>query len=126
MLLRSLLRATAAAPLRQSQWQLSTCRSMASKTPKKGSSNKGKNPQQKFDKKTQSKSDPKDKKPEEVLAASPESIAKQEVELRRRMLAEDEKNPSLDVGPNGRPLFTSAPSLSVLTQDDINHFFRFR
>lgn len=98
---------------------------MASKTPKKGSSNKGKNPQSKFDKKTQSKSDPKDKKPEEVLAASPESIAKQEVELRRRMLAEDEKNPALDVGPNGRPLFTSAPSLSLLTQNDINHFFRF-
>ncbi|XP_057788313.1 uncharacterized protein LOC131005381 isoform X2 [Salvia miltiorrhiza] len=125
MLLRSLLRATAgAASLRQSQWQLTNCRSMASKTPKGGSS-KGKNPQPKFDKKTQSKSDLKDKKPQEVLVASPESIAKQDAELRRRLLAEDEKNPALDVGPNGHPLFTSAPSLSSLTGDDVNHYFRF-
>ncbi|KAH6814212.1 mitochondrial 28S ribosomal protein S29-like protein [Perilla frutescens var. frutescens] len=123
MLLRSLLRATAA-PLRQSQWQLTNFRSMASKTPKGGSS-KVKKPQAKFDKKTQSKSDLKEKKPEEVQAASPESIAKQDAELRRRLLAEDEKNPALDVGPDGRPLFTSAPSLSLLTKNDINHFFRF-
>ncbi|KAH6758597.1 Pentatricopeptide repeat superfamily protein [Perilla frutescens var. frutescens] len=123
MLLRSLLRATAA-PLRQSQWQLTNFRSMASETPTGGSS-KVKKPQAKFDKKTQSKSDLKEKKPEEVQAASPESIAKQDAELRRRLLAEDEKNPALDVGPDGRPLFTSAPSLSLLTKNDINHFFRF-
>lgn len=97
---------------------------MASKTPK-GGSNKGKKPQPKFDKKAQSKPDLKEKKPEEVQAANPESIAKQEAELRRRLLAEDEKNPAIDVGPNGRPLFASAPSLSLLTKDDINHFFKF-
>ncbi|KAG6418071.1 hypothetical protein SASPL_120270 [Salvia splendens] len=128
MLLRSLLRATtgAASPLRQSQWQLTNCRNMASKTPKaKGGSSKGKKTQPKFDKKTQTKSDLKDKKPEEVLVASPESIAKQDAELRRRLLAEDEKNPALDLGPNGRSLFTSAPSLSSLTDNDVNHYFRF-
>ena len=116
-----------ASRFRQSQWQLTNCRNMASKTPKaKGGSTKGKKTQPKFDKKTQTKSDLKDKKPEEVLVASPDSIAKQDAELRRRLLAEDEKNPALDVGPNGRSLFTSAPSLSSLTDNDVNHYFRFR
>lgn len=126
MLLRSLLRATAAAaaPLRQSQWQLTNFRSMASKTAK--ASSKAKKTQAKPDKKGPAKSDLKEKKPEVVPAASAESIAKEEAELRRRLLAEDEKNPALDVGPNGRPLFTSAPSLFLLTEDDVNHYFKFR
>ncbi|KAH6809438.1 TRAF-like family protein [Perilla frutescens var. frutescens] len=86
---------------------------MVSKTSKGGSSKK-KKPQAKFDKKTKSKSDLKEKKPEEVQAASPKSIAKQDAELRRRLLlAEDGKNPALDVGPDGRP-----GNLVLASEDD--------
>ncbi|KAL0435035.1 UNVERIFIED_CONTAM: hypothetical protein Sradi_0211400 [Sesamum radiatum] len=118
MLLRSLLRATtAAAPIRQSEWQLPICRSMATKVKKPVIPTKGKKPQPKFD--------PKEKKPEEMQATNPEFSLKEEAELRRRQLAEDEKNPALDVGPDGRPLFTSKPSLSLLTKDDTNTYFKF-
>ncbi|KAL3850551.1 hypothetical protein ACJIZ3_012433 [Penstemon smallii] len=125
MLLRSLLRATTAAPpIKQSQWQLSFCRNLASKTKSKSKSPKststkggGKKPKPKFE--------PKDKKPEEVqVTTDPQISAREEAELRRRLLAEDEKNPSLDVGPNGRPLFTSSSSLSFLTKDDTNTYFK--
>ncbi|KDP45761.1 hypothetical protein JCGZ_17368 [Jatropha curcas] len=44
---------------------------------------------------------------------------------RARQLAEDEKNPSLDVGPNGRPLFTSTASLSQLSRRDTCTYFKF-
>ncbi|XP_042002650.1 pentatricopeptide repeat-containing protein At1g31430-like [Salvia splendens] len=113
MLLRSLLRVTAgpASPFRQSQWQLTYCRSMALETSKGGSS-KAEKPQPKFDKKAQSKPDLKDKKPEQVLATILESISRQDVELRRRL--------PLDVPRHGLPLFTSAPSLSLLTDNDVN------
>ncbi|KAK7333158.1 hypothetical protein VNO80_29922 [Phaseolus coccineus] len=43
---------------------------------------------------------------------------------RIRQLAADDKNPSLDVGPNGRPLFTSAPSLSHLSRNDVRTYFK--
>ncbi|CAL5202615.1 unnamed protein product [Lathyrus oleraceus] len=42
---------------------------------------------------------------------------------RLRNLTADEKNPSLNVGPNGRPLFTSAASLSKLTNNDTCTYF---
>lgn len=111
MLLRSLLRATAAAP--QSQLLHYFRRDFAVKAPKPANPTKGKKPQQKFD--------PRD----ELQAASPEFSVREEAELRRRLLAEDEKNPALDVGPNGRPLFTSASSLSELTMDDSYAYFKF-
>ncbi|XP_021279296.1 28S ribosomal protein S29, mitochondrial [Herrania umbratica] len=44
---------------------------------------------------------------------------------RARRLDEDEKDPSLDVGPNGRPLFTSTPSLSQLTRKDACSYMKF-
>ncbi|KAL3652966.1 hypothetical protein CASFOL_002647 [Castilleja foliolosa] len=90
---------------------------MAAKAPKPPNPTKGKKPPHKFD--------PKDKKTEEMQAINPESSAKEETELRRRQLAEDDNNPSLDVGPNGLPLFTSARSLSSLTKDDANTYFKF-
>ncbi|KAK8468632.1 hypothetical protein PHAVU_006G074900 [Phaseolus vulgaris] len=43
---------------------------------------------------------------------------------RIRQLAADDKNPSLDVGPNGRPLFTSAPSFSHLSRNDVRTYFK--
>ncbi|PIN19548.1 hypothetical protein CDL12_07779 [Handroanthus impetiginosus] len=118
MLLRSLHRATAAAPpLKQSLSQLSVCRSMAAKAPKAANPTKGKKPPSKFDNK--------EKRPEELQAMTPEFAAKEEAELRRRLLAEDEKNPALDIGPHGGPLFSSASSLSLLTKDDTNTYVKF-
>ncbi|KAJ4972018.1 hypothetical protein NE237_005117 [Protea cynaroides] len=38
---------------------------------------------------------------------------------RARHLAEDEKDKSLDVGPNGRPLFTSTKFISKLSRKDV-------
>ncbi|KAK7305489.1 hypothetical protein VNO77_43395 [Canavalia gladiata] len=45
---------------------------------------------------------------------------------RLRRLAADDKDPSLDVGPNGRPLFSSAPSLSHLSRNDVCTYFKLR
>lgn len=45
---------------------------------------------------------------------------------RARRLAEDDRDPSLDVGPNNRPLFTKTPSLSLLTRKDTCTYFKFR
>ncbi|GAB2272430.1 hypothetical protein Dimus_007256 [Dionaea muscipula] len=45
-------------------------------------------------------------------------------QIRVRLLQEDEKNKSLDVGPNGRPLFTSTTSLSELTYKDSCSYFK--
>jgi len=45
---------------------------------------------------------------------------------RAKRLADDEKIPSLDVGPNGRPLFTPKDTtLSQLTHKDIGSYFKF-
>ncbi|XP_057431966.1 uncharacterized protein LOC130724699 [Lotus japonicus] len=43
---------------------------------------------------------------------------------RLRRLAADEKDPSLDVGPDGRPLFSSATSISKLTGKDSCTYFK--
>lgn len=48
------------------------------------------------------------------------------VRARARRLAEDDRNPSLDVGPNHRPLFTKTTSLSLLTRKDACTYFKFR
>ncbi|KAJ0257186.1 Mitochondrial 28S ribosomal protein S29-like protein [Hirschfeldia incana] len=45
---------------------------------------------------------------------------------RAKRLADDEKIPSLDVGPKGRPLFTPRDvTLSKLSHKDINSYFKF-
>ncbi|KAH0921692.1 hypothetical protein HID58_021710 [Brassica napus] len=45
---------------------------------------------------------------------------------RAKRLADDEKTPSLDVGPNGRPLFTPRDvTLSKLSHKDIGSYFKF-
>ncbi|KAM1594600.1 hypothetical protein ACFX10_000992 [Malus domestica] len=43
-----------------------------------------------------------------------------------RQLQVDEKDPSLDVGPNGRPLFTSTPTLSQLSRKDTCSYFKLK
>ncbi|KAL0723677.1 hypothetical protein Bca4012_038276 [Brassica carinata] len=45
---------------------------------------------------------------------------------RAKRLADDEKSPSLDVGPNGRPLFTPTDvTLSKLSHKEIGSYFKF-
>ncbi|XP_028768892.1 28S ribosomal protein S29, mitochondrial [Neltuma alba] len=48
-----------------------------------------------------------------------------DVQERQRLLKADENKPSLDVGPNGRPLFTASPSLSQLSREDTCSYFKF-
>lgn len=57
-------------------------------------------------------------------AAAEEHDAASSDGARAQRLALDEKDPSLDVGPGGRPLFTSAPSLSQLTRRDACSYFK--
>ncbi|TMW98575.1 hypothetical protein EJD97_003844 [Solanum chilense] len=47
-------------------------------------------------------------------------------DLRARALKEDEKDKSLDIGPDGRPLFTSAASISELSKKDTCTYMKFR
>ncbi|KAK6246790.1 hypothetical protein QUC31_018355 [Theobroma cacao] len=55
-----------------------------------------------------------------------ESVGADDFEAARaRRLFEDEKDPSLDLGPKGRPLFTSTPSLSQLTRKDACLYMKF-
>lgn len=48
-----------------------------------------------------------------------------DVRERQHLLIADDNKPSLDVGPNGRPLFTATPSLSQLTREDTCSYFKF-
>ncbi|GAV58653.1 DAP3 domain-containing protein [Cephalotus follicularis] len=82
-------------------------------------------------KKTDNKSKSKSKSKGIEAASSPsadefDSASAADFEAARaRRLAEDEKDPSLDVGPNGRLLFTSAPCLSKLTRKDACTYLKF-
>ncbi|KAK4355956.1 hypothetical protein RND71_024927 [Anisodus tanguticus] len=64
-----------------------------------------------------------DIKPENVGAKGAETLNK---DVRARALKEDEKDKSLDIGPDGRPLFTSATSISQLTKKDTCTYMKFR
>lgn len=68
---------------------------------------------------------PKTKAEAATVTRSEESAAETE-SLRRRYLAENANNKSLDVGPNGRRLFTSCPTLSQLTRKDTCHYMEFK
>ncbi|KAF7140557.1 hypothetical protein RHSIM_Rhsim06G0112000 [Rhododendron simsii] len=75
-------------------------------------------------KKGKSKSDAKS----DTSSSSAVSAAANEFDdkdVRARRLAEDESDRSLDVGPNGRPLFTSTPSLSQLSRTDTCTYMKF-
>ncbi|XVF05827.1 hypothetical protein REPUB_Repub05bG0206700 [Reevesia pubescens] len=78
--------------------------------------------------KKDAKSKSKSKTTDSSSAAGEElkSAAEDDFEAARaRRLVEDEKDPSLDVGPNGRPLFTSTPSFSQLTRKDACSYMKF-
>ncbi|KAK9740164.1 hypothetical protein RND81_03G016400 [Saponaria officinalis] len=57
--------------------------------------------------------------------AAEESADVEGEKLRLRQLAEDEKDKTLDVGPNGTPLFTSTQSISSLSRNDACSYMRF-
>ncbi|WJX31247.1 hypothetical protein P8452_19694 [Trifolium repens] len=75
-----------------------------------------------FSSKSPSKPIPTSKIPASSTAATADVFFDEQERLRN--LNADEKNPSLNVGPNGRPLFTSASSLSKLTNNDICTYFK--
>ena len=62
----------------------------------------------------------------DAVPASDVDAALFEEGARARRLALDENDPSLDVGPNGRPLFATMPSLSQLTRADTGKYFKFK
>lgn len=78
-------------------------------------------------KQTKSKADAKRSAADEHASAGKDVDAVlSEAQARARRLAADEKDPSLDVGPNGRPLFTSTSSLSLLSRKDTCSYCKFR
>lgn len=74
-------------------------------------------------KKGKSKSDSKSDTSSSAVSAAADEFDDEDIRVRR--LAEDENNRSLDVGPNGRPLFTSTPSLSQLSSADTCTYMKF-
>lgn len=75
------------------------------------------------------KSKSKSKSSDSTAAAQSDSAAgdaADSAKARARRLADDDRDPSLDVGPNGRPLFTKTASLSSLTRKDACTYFKFR
>ncbi|KAL8225110.1 hypothetical protein R6Q57_017667 [Mikania cordata] len=106
-------------------YHLTHSRTFASKKAKSAASKGGNKSQLK------SKSDGKSKSKQEDVVASSSSVDDAVHDLisdernRRRLLDEDERDKSLDVGPNGRPLFTSVNSLSELGRKDASTYMKF-
>ncbi|XP_076911003.1 uncharacterized protein LOC143568839 [Bidens hawaiensis] len=133
-MLRSILRSATSSPATKQTLittttstpysHLTPSRNFASKKPKSSTSKPGNKNQSK------SKSDLKSKsKPEDIIASSSVDDAVHDLisdeKNRRRLLDEDERDASLDVGPNGRPLFTSATSLAELNRKDACTYMKF-
>ncbi|KAL7582452.1 hypothetical protein Lser_V15G42134 [Lactuca serriola] len=135
-MLRSLLRAVASAQAKSTliptsiaasnskSSQLTSSRTFAVKKAKSSGAkagNKKAQPKSKADVKTKSKQ-------EEAVGSSVDDAAHDLISderNRRRLLDEDERDKSLDIGPNGRPLFTSAASLSELSRKDACTYMKF-
>ncbi|KAL3517993.1 hypothetical protein ACH5RR_020582 [Cinchona calisaya] len=64
-------------------------------------------------------------RPEEVQITPIEELVSEIEEEHLRRLAQNTGNKALDVGPNGRPSFTSTPSLSQLTRKDACRYMEF-
>ncbi|GJW38262.1 28S ribosomal protein S29, mitochondrial [Tanacetum coccineum] len=122
-MLRSLLRSVTTATHPKSS-SLITSRTFATKKPKpsKGNDKKQQQQQQKG-KKT------KFNKNEEMMTSSSLDDAVHDVmsdeKNRRRLLEEDEKDKSLDVGPNGKMLFTDVEKITDLTRKDAGTYIKF-
>lgn len=77
-------------------------------------------------KSSKSKSKSSDANSESAAAQADSADDLESARARARRLADDDRNPSLDVGPNHRPLFTKTTSLSLLTRKDDCTYFKFR
>nr|XP_043635965.1 uncharacterized protein LOC122607114 [Erigeron canadensis] len=130
-LLRSLSTTTASKPLlpaaaiTAANSHLTHSRTFATKKTKSKSS-----PQSsKSDKKSQQPKSKSKSKSEDITAAS--SVDDVTLDFisddknRKRLLDEDESDKSLDIGPNGRPLFTNAVNLSQLNRKDACSYINF-
>ncbi|XP_004294756.1 PREDICTED: 28S ribosomal protein S29, mitochondrial [Fragaria vesca subsp. vesca] len=118
-MLRTILRrAIATGPRSDGPWRLTATASYSSSKDTKSTMKKA-------------KKNIKSKKGEASAAADDESYDGPDADLfddkaRARRLQADETDPSLDVGPNGRPLFTSTPTLAQLTTMDTCSYFKFK
>ncbi|XP_048324444.2 uncharacterized protein LOC107411614 isoform X2 [Ziziphus jujuba] len=119
-MLRSVLRGKSATGLKSAQpWSLSWKMNYAAKnTSTKSNVKKAK--------KTKSKGDADASSDAAAAAERDVDAALFDDNARARRLAADENNPELDAGPNGRPLFTSTPSLSQLTRKDTCSYYKFK
>lgn len=118
-MLRSILRSSAATGPKAQPWKLSWEMNYAAKnTSTKSNVKKAK--------KTKSKGEDDESGDASVAAAERGFDALFDENSRSRRLAADENHPELDVGPNGRPLFTSTPSLSQLTRKDTCSYFKLK
>ncbi|KAF4380562.1 hypothetical protein G4B88_008713 [Cannabis sativa] len=118
-MLRSILRrAAATSPIAQPWYLSSTANFSSSKTTKTNVKN------EKNRKKSKSKGG--DAAAADESAATDVEAALFEDGSRARRLAAEENDPSLNIGPNGQPLFTSTPSLSELTRKDSCTYFKFK
>ncbi|KAF4375644.1 hypothetical protein G4B88_015179 [Cannabis sativa] len=118
-MLRSILRrAAATSPIAQPWYLSSTANFSSSKTTKTNVKN------EKNRKKSKSKGG--DAAAADESAATDVDAALFEDGSRARRLAAEENDPSLNIGPNGQPLFTSTPSLSELTRKDSCTYFKFK
>ncbi|KAK9051025.1 hypothetical protein SSX86_027650 [Deinandra increscens subsp. villosa] len=119
---KSTLVSTTVATTNSTAYHLISSRTFASKKAKSSASKGGNKAQPKSNAKTKSKH-------EDIVASSSVDDAVHDLisdeKNRRRLLDEDERNKSLDVGPNGRPLFTSAASLSELGRKDACTYMKF-
>ncbi|PSS01265.1 28S ribosomal protein [Actinidia chinensis var. chinensis] len=131
---RSVLRAAASAAntrhqstlsttiVRHPQWSETTASQLWSS---KGYSSKTTKASVTKAKKGKSKSDGKTEISSSVSASASVGDDLDDEDIRLRRLAEDENDKSLDVGPNGRPLFISTASLSQLSRKDTCTYMKF-
>ncbi|XP_062086703.1 uncharacterized protein LOC133792776 [Humulus lupulus] len=118
-MLRSILRRAAATGPKAQPWYISSTANFSSSKTTKTNVKNEKN-------KKKSKSKGGDAAAAEESAATDVDAALFDDGSRARRLGAEENDPSLNVGPNGQPLFTSTPSLSELTRKDSCSYFKFK
>lgn len=116
-MLRTILRGATATGSRSSPWRLTA-------TANYSSSKDTKSTVKKVKKNNKSKGEATAAGDDEVYAGADADLFDDKGRARR--LQADESDPSLDVGPNGRPLFTSTPTLAQLTSMDSCSYFKFK
>lgn len=116
-MLRTILRGATATGTRSSPWRLTATANYSSSKDTKSTVKKAK-------KNNKSKGEATAAGDDEVYSGADADLFDDKGRARR--LQADESDPSLDVGPNGRPLFTSTPTLAQLTSMDSCSYFKFK